>query len=955
LLTNSDATFSRDRIFPDDFWSSWFFPVINVIRRTAPNSKQEKDLLSFDSMQIMSLPWNIINFIDADRIPQISAAAESYFPDIATRHNYAIEDVPLINKVTIFNIFGGKEGNQDPPPPPLPGDADAIRYFELDSATDLSNHYAVAIEIWYPFAPNFPPANAAIYAHLWTNETDVVTTTNRPLSGSERADWFRFNEALTSNTVMQTLFYSWAHTYTNAVGPGIWRHPLWQTVTADSGLWFTTNMASHSSWPVADENGNVTITNTPIWNAFYPETYESVETNQVEQVVTNEADTVVTNFVDNVTTNVYTYLNTTNAYVQWVTEPEMTTNRFSGQIAVTDPEPYPVLMWHDLSETQYTTNVLYGFIDPAGNTNLFYNGTTTNHLQNIYATPPDGINVVSSNGLTGAAATNLASAFILAPWTTNAPLAFTVETNFYVETEILPVAPLPMPVELGETLDALFGILLAPELSLDTSTALYDFLMLQFNEFDRRLLDAYLNQYPIIQQTIMPSRRMESLGNMTLDDRISLCDPADGWNGLAIVPKDFRETLVGERYNPGEKDFGTWWVVYPKQTVSFPEITYEKSAEGHNGDELVAVTNYHALGSSDNFHIWLQANVTVNRHDTMNRDTDEEGVVDVAFLTKNGNSVQGWWSVTNACVADPRHNAYAAYWRGFPNPDFPNDPTLWNSAIGTTNLSTEVTEYPFLHFNTPLATIGDIGHIYASQDRRNMTWSLFDDTSKSRIKQLIGLLRLPEYPNELPASNNSESNSDLYRRLDTVAFNSRSGAALLDLLTIRTHTTPMRGLIQANTEHPAVIETLFSFGTLGWTNYTDQSFYADLSDPSDLSDWSDIYRDALTNTPPAGIGWRSFADMLPAIATNKLLQARYSPPFADAPAHDWIEDAVRHLPDRVSFRQNIFVVVIAAQTLSPASTPSRPVVLADQRAAVTVIRDAYTGRWTLHSWRWLTE
>jgi hypothetical protein len=47
--------------------------------------------------------------------------------------------------------------------------------------------------------------------------------------------------------------------------------------------------------------------------------------------------------------------------------------------------------------------------------------------------------------------------------------------------------------------------------------------------------------------------------------------------------------------------------------------------------------------------------------------------------------------------------------------------------------------------------------------------------------------------------------------------------------------------------------------------------------------------------------------------------------------------------------------VIAAQTLSPASTPSRPVVLADQRAAVTVIRDAFTGRWTIHDWRWLTE
>jgi len=105
------------------------------------------------------------------------------------------------------------------------------------------------------------------------------------------------------------------------------------------------------------------------------------------------------------------------------------------------------------------------------------------------------------------------------------------------------------------------------------------------------------------------------------------------------------------------------------------------------------------------------------------------------------------------------------------------------------------------------------------------------------------------------------------------------------------------------------------------------------------------------------MGWKSSADMLPAIMTNPIEKVTFTLPegVSDDFAHDWFEDAVRHLPDLVSFRQNIFVIVIAAQTLSPASTPSRPVVLADQRAAVTVIRDAFTGRWTVHDWRWLTE
>jgi hypothetical protein len=166
----------------------------------------------------------------------------------------------------------------------------------------------------------------------------------------------------------------------------------------------------------------------------------------------------------------------------------------------------------------------------------------------------------------------------------------------------------------------------------------------------------------------------------------------------------------------------------------------------------------------------------------------------------------------------------------------------------------------------------------------------------------------------------------------------------------------MRGLVQANTQHASVIQTLFSFGTLGWTNAaaTGDPRLTTL-DASGIEDFSNAYSNALVNTFPVGMGWRSFADMLPAIATNIEIRTTFTPPFDDTPAHDWIEDALRHLPDRVSFRQNIFVVVVAAQALSPASTEARPVVLSDQRAAVTVIRDAYTGRWVIQDWIWLTE
>jgi hypothetical protein len=70
----------------------------------------------------------------------------------------------------------------------------------------------------------------------------------------------------------------------------------------------------------------------------------------------------------------------------------------------------------------------------------------------------------------------------------------------------------------------------------------------------------------------------------------------------------------------------------------------------------------------------------------------------------------------------------------------------------------------------------------------------------------------------------------------------------------------------------------------------------------------------------------------------------------DAASPALIEDLVRSLPDRVTFRQNIFVVIVAAQRLSPTGKP-----IADQRAAATVVRDAYTGGWFVHDWYWLND
>ncbi|HQL50573.1 MAG TPA: hypothetical protein PLR91_05190, partial [Kiritimatiellia bacterium] len=771
---------SGNWLIADSLMGDWLRPVFSALSRANPQRSGKKETEeeadkhpdTLSTLQTVCVPWNLLNFIDGDRVPQLSPFANlpASLERIATRSNFAIEDVPLINKVTIFDIGEA------------PADKDPDDYYGINNYAEpgeyreggVSNHYAVAVELWYPFSPNPMPSNMAFYAVLSTNAADTATTTNRPLTSSELRDWFNWNEAATSNTVMQTLFYDWADAYTHAVGPAVWQHPLWQVVTTNADAWFTTNMVNHPSWPVADTNGVIAITNTPIWHAFYPETYEIVVTNQVEQIVTNDT-LVATNLVDAVTTNVYTYANTTNAAVQWVAEPEMTTNRLSGQIGVTDPDPYPVLLWSDPETSRPATNVFLGFIDSAGATNLFFSEGQTNHLQAFYATPPDGIFVVSSNGLSGVLSTNAATALFVAPWSPDAPLEVSLQTNLVVVTEVEPLPPLPMPPELGATLDALFGMLLAPELNLDTSDKLFDFLMLRPNEFDQwDFLDNYLAQYPFIQQTIMPAVSRPRTDNLFPEDRIDLTD--DNWPIPKFRGTEFEEsgeTVAeifdklspppdGNSFTPknGDEGFGTYITIYPRKTVSFPEEIVPELPDGSVDPDGVTVTNYYALGSQSEFVLYFRPVVTLDDKEgvslTATATADGTLVVDIldeALLVRETANVQPFHSVTNICVADPRHNASFRCWRGFPNSTYKNEPNDWDSAIGTTNLNTEVTEYPFIHLNRPLASIGEIGHVYTSPDRLNLS-GFFESPVK--------------YDEDIPLH-------------DTISFATRPGAALLDL------------------------------------------------------------------------------------------------------------------------------------------------------------------------------
>lgn len=869
-----------------DFKLGWFSPVtglLDMMKNEEPVSTRcrwhESDAIA----------WAMANFMDEDRIPQIStfSADENGNQQLPTRANFAVEDVPLINKVTVFNIFDDPPKGYDPD------------YYEVDS--NLSNIYAVAVELWYPFTPNLPLDDSACYVGIYTNAMDVQTTTNRPWSNNLLRDWLRWNYDETSNTVMQTFFYAWGSEYLNAVGPSIWSHPLWQTVNTDSELWFTTAMTNHVYWPVAETNGTYDITANPIWQAFYPETYQ--------EVVTNVYDAGTTNQLTVVSTNEYTTLVATNTVLDWFVPPD-TTNRFISAFEGETPADYPWIIWSDTTASTFSTNRITGF-DLSDSTQIRL--SESNLLTHFYF-QDNAVWVVVTNTVDGTVTANsVSNLYLLGPSSTNQVIA--PATDFTFSDEITRVQPLPMPDDLGTTLDGLMNLLPTNSVS-----SLYTFLMAtpyDLNPADWDRLFINLTQIPGVFDQIFPSNGEPTLGNMTEKDRHILW-PEDTKDEVVILDKNYQEKITAQKFQ------GYFWTVYPKQTVSFMEATKEVT-DNQGKITQPASTNYHALGKTMPGHstpntIWIRPAVTI-RQETKNSATGQTGIEDVivdeALLTHDNDNavpVWGWTAVTNLCIPDPRKNAYARDWRAFP------DGKRWDDldVLNTTNLNTDVHELPFIHFDSPFTTIGDIGHIYADYER-----------------------------SDKPLANRQ-------REYDTLTFSTRSGAALLDIFTITPTNGPKRGLIQANSQHSPVIKTLLTDVRIGWTNAIGSSGQELLNRESKKS-WTEVYSDALTNAPYS-MGWRSFADMLPSLSTNETLKTENV--WAGAalhPMHDYTEDVLRGLVDKVSFRQNVFVIIVAAQALSPASTPNRPVVLADQRAAVTVLRDAYTGRWTVHDWTWLTE
>ncbi len=273
-------------------------------------------------------------------------------------------------------------------------------------------------------------------------------------------------------------------------------------------------------------------------------------------------------------------------------------------------------------------------------------------------------------------------------------------------------------------------------------------------------------------------------------------------------------------------------------------------------------------------------------------------------------------NTSSLSIDDPRRNGRPAAWQRA-SVEAPGWLTL-----GTTNANCNPwqTRYcqglPLVHFNGPLRSAGDIGFV------ANTTTSVWESICLADDRSF--------FTNSLNA---------IFTR-----------GSVLDFFTTHTTNAPVRDRMHYGSPWTNVVRAVMADVPFGWTVTNRVTFGPDSVElewmTASYLESRGIMRDA--NVTPTTLGEMAFGFGL---------SERYAKgPYAqwdssrDSLGDDFKEEMIRGLSERISFRQNLFVIIVAGQTLTPAGR-----VAADQRAVATVAADYFTGQWHILNWHWLTE
>ena len=265
--------------------------------------------------------------------------------------------------------------------------------------------------------------------------------------------------------------------------------------------------------------------------------------------------------------------------------------------------------------------------------------------------------------------------------------------------------------------------------------------------------------------------------------------------------------------------------------------------------------------------------------------------VDEALVT--GGTVANWTSTGCIQFADPRANNTQAGATTY---------AAATPALGTNNANCTIPSLPLVLADAPMRSAGELRYIYA-----------------------------PGMPGN---------------RID---FTTQPGGACRDRFTVLGTNAPVHGLVQANTPYTNIWQALLSDVTVGWSNQVSNCIGKIDTNSDTQALLAYTVANALLNS--GGRGWVCNKEMFPLVGSNLLSSAMATNNVGGGmDARAVCGDILAGIADRVTYRGNTFLVIVCGQRLSPLGR-----VLADQRDAITVVRDAYTGRWVVDHVVWLTE
>jgi hypothetical protein len=189
-------------------------------------------------------------------------------------------------------------------------------------------------------------------------------------------------------------------------------------------------------------------------------------------------------------------------------------------------------------------------------------------------------------------------------------------------------------------------------------------------------------------------------------------------------------------------------------------------------------------------------------------------------------------------------------------------------------------------------------------------------------------------------------------------MNKDEGAYMLDYVTVYPTNRSGYGFVAMNTRDDEVLRALFPGMMIGWANQT-----TNLLKPLDTTAApyiNAVVSNIIDRTIASGRGAIAFRDLFdgaaqrggPVAEAFRALGTNWwtTQPGVTNLANDKVrEDGFRNIIEMITFRQNIFTIVVATQVMSS----NGRTVEAEKRALCTVYRDSYTGSYFIRSFKWL--